>query len=48
MVDRSLVYTAITRATDLAVMIGNEQVLREVLERETHANCRETALGLIF
>lgn len=45
LLDRSLVYTAITRATDLAVMVGNEQVLREALEREAHADRRETALG---
>jgi exodeoxyribonuclease V alpha subunit len=44
LLDRSLVYTAITRATDLAVMVGNAQVLRDALEREAHADRRETAL----
>jgi exodeoxyribonuclease V alpha subunit len=48
LLDRSLVYTAITRATDLAVMVGNEQVLREALEHVAHADRRETALSALM
>ena len=33
LLDRSLVYTAITRATDLAVLVGDPEVLRNSLER---------------
>lgn len=48
LLDRSLVYTAITRATDLAVMVGAGEVLRQALERDAHAERRETALGLLL
>lgn len=44
LLDRSLVYTAIARATDLAATVGAGEVLRQVLERDAHAE-RETALG---
>ncbi|WP_271565893.1 AAA family ATPase [Bradyrhizobium sp. CCBAU 11386] len=46
LLDRSLVYTAVTRATDLAVMVGDSEVLKQALRREAHAERRETALGL--
>jgi exodeoxyribonuclease V alpha subunit len=45
LLDRSLVYTAITRATDLAVMVGSDETLRRALERDAHAERRETALA---
>lgn len=48
LLDRSLVYTAITRATDLAVMVGDAGVIREALGRSTHAERRETALGVMI
>lgn len=48
LLDRSLVYTAITRATDLAVMVGAGETLRQALERDAHAERRETALGLLM
>ncbi|MBR0910168.1 AAA family ATPase [Bradyrhizobium japonicum] len=48
LLDRSLVYTAITRATDLAVMVGAGEVLRQALERDTHADRRETALEALI
>lgn len=48
LLDRSLVYTAITRATDLAVMVGDSEVLRQALERDAHAERRETALGALL
>lgn len=44
LLDRSLVYTAITRAVDLAVLIGNRDVLKRALERPPHTDRRETAL----
>lgn len=48
LLDRSLVYTAITRATDLAVMVGAGEMLRQALERDAHSERRETALGLLL
>lgn len=48
LLDRSLVYTAITRATDLAVLVGDREVLRSCLERSAHAERRETALCRMF
>ncbi|MHC2279884.1 exodeoxyribonuclease V alpha subunit [Bradyrhizobium diazoefficiens] len=48
LLDRSLIYTAITRATDLAVMVGAGETLRQALERDAHADRRETALGLLM
>jgi hypothetical protein len=45
LLDRSLVYTAIRRATDLAVIVGDARIVREALGRSTHAERRETALG---
>jgi exodeoxyribonuclease V alpha subunit len=48
LMDRSLVYTAITRATDLAVMVGDSETLRQALERDAHAERRETALRLLM
>jgi exodeoxyribonuclease V alpha subunit len=48
LLDRSLVYTAITRATDLAVMVGAGEVLRQALQRDAHAERRETAFGLLM
>lgn len=48
LLDRSLVYTAITRATDLAVMVGDPAVLRQALGRDAHAERRETALGRLM
>jgi exodeoxyribonuclease V alpha subunit len=48
LLDRSLVYTAVTRATVFAVLIGNREVLRNCLERKSHAERRETALGRLF
>ena len=38
LLDRSLVYTAITRATDLAVLVGASETLRQALERDAHAS----------
>ncbi|MHC2415697.1 ATP-dependent exoDNAse (exonuclease V) alpha subunit [Bradyrhizobium diazoefficiens] len=46
--DRSLVYTAITRATNLAVMVGAGDILRQALERDAHAERRDTALGTML
>jgi exodeoxyribonuclease V alpha subunit len=48
LLDRSLIYTAVTRATDLAVMVGDGEVLRQALQRDAHAERRETALGLLM
>lgn len=48
LLDRSLVYTAITRATDLAVMVGAGEVLRAALELDAHAERRETAIGALL
>jgi exodeoxyribonuclease V alpha subunit len=48
LLDQSLVYTAITRATDLAVLVGDGEVLRRCLERRAHAERRETALRRLF
>lgn len=48
LLDRSLVYTAITRATDLAVMVGAGETLQQALEKVAHAERRETALGLLM
>jgi exodeoxyribonuclease V alpha subunit len=48
LLDRSLVYTAITRATDLAVMVGDGNLLREVLPRDSHVEKRETALSALL
>ena len=48
LLDRSLVYTAIARATDLAVMVGAGETLRQALERDAHAERRETALARLF
>ena len=48
LLDRSLVYTAITRATDLAVMVGASETLRQALEQDAHAERRETALGCLM
>lgn len=48
LLDRSLVYTAITRATDLAVVVGDADLLRQALERTSHADRRETALCQMF
>lgn len=48
LLDRSLVYTAITRATDLAAMVGAGETLRQALERDAHAERRETALGRLL
>ncbi|MEY9185043.1 exodeoxyribonuclease V alpha subunit [Bradyrhizobium sp. USDA 326] len=48
LLDRSLVYTAITRAKDSAVLIGDGKMLRQVLERESHVENRQTALSRIL
>ncbi len=48
LLDRSLVYTAITRARDLAVLVGDAGVLRQALENTSHADRRETALCQMF
>ena len=48
LLDRSLVYTAITRATNLAVMVGAGDILRQALERDAHAERRDTALGTML
>jgi exodeoxyribonuclease V alpha subunit len=48
LLDRSLIYTAITRATDLAVMVGDRGVLQQVLGRDSHVEKRETALSRIL
>jgi exodeoxyribonuclease V alpha subunit len=48
LLDRSLVYTAITRATDLAVLVGDAAILRRALEKTAHADRRETALRQMF
>jgi exodeoxyribonuclease V alpha subunit len=46
LLDRSLVYTAVTRAVDLAVLIGPVAVLSKAVAREQAADRREVALGL--
>jgi exodeoxyribonuclease V alpha subunit len=46
LLDRSLVYTALTRAVDLAVLIGPAEVLSKAVAREQAANRREVALPL--
>ncbi|MDF0522245.1 AAA family ATPase [Bradyrhizobium yuanmingense] len=48
LLDRSPVYTAITRATDLTVMVGAGETLRQALERDARAERRETALGTLL
>lgn len=48
LLDRSLAYTAITRATDFAVLVGSAEVLKEALGRDAHADRRSTALGALF
>jgi exodeoxyribonuclease V alpha subunit len=48
LLDRPLVYTAVTRATNLAVMVGDAGVVREALRRSSQAERRETALGLLL
>jgi exodeoxyribonuclease V alpha subunit len=45
LLDRSLVYTAITRAVDLAVLVGGTATLRTALENDSHAARRETCLA---
>ncbi|NEV78005.1 ATP-binding domain-containing protein [Rhodopseudomonas sp. BR0C11] len=44
LLDRSLIYTAVTRAVDLTVLVGDSSVLRAALERGSHAGSRETYL----
>ncbi|MCL6284269.1 ATP-dependent RecD-like DNA helicase [Ruegeria sp. 2012CJ41-6] len=43
-VDRSMIYTAITRATEQVVLIGDFEVLRVAIEGQTAANRRQTAM----
>ncbi|MFK4507438.1 AAA family ATPase [Bradyrhizobium daqingense] len=48
LLDRSLIYTAISRAKDSAVLVGASEVLQQSLERDAHAGRRETALALLM
>jgi exodeoxyribonuclease V alpha subunit len=48
LLDRALVYTAITRARDSAVLLGDVEMLRQVLLRESHVEKRQTALSRIL
>jgi exodeoxyribonuclease V alpha subunit len=43
--DRSLIYTALTRATDRVVLIGREAVLRAAVQQIAAADRRETGFG---
>ncbi|MGO4513834.1 ATP-binding domain-containing protein [Bradyrhizobium sp. 2TAF36] len=48
LLDRSLFYTAITRATDLAIMVGDCEILRQAREQGAHAEPRATALASLY
>jgi exodeoxyribonuclease V alpha subunit len=48
LLDRALVYTAITRARDSAVLLGDREMLSQVLKRESHVENRETALSRLL
>jgi exodeoxyribonuclease V alpha subunit len=48
LLDRSFVYTAITRAVDLAIVIADPDVLRDAVARPAHAERRDTALLQFF
>ncbi|WP_282152015.1 AAA family ATPase [Ruegeria atlantica] len=43
-VDRSMIYTAITRASEQVVLVGDFEALRAAVEGQTAANRRETAI----
>ncbi len=45
LLDRSLIYTALTRAVDMAVLVGPEAVLHRAVAREQAADRREVALA---
>lgn len=45
LLDRSLVYTALTRATDRVVLIGEADVLADAVRQVSAANRRETGLS---
>ncbi|HML44358.1 MAG TPA: AAA family ATPase [Hyphomicrobium zavarzinii] len=45
LLDRSLIYTAVTRATDRVVLIGEADVLAEAVRQPSAAGRRETGLG---
>jgi exodeoxyribonuclease V alpha subunit len=48
LLDRALVYTAITRARDSAVLLGDREMLSQVLKRASHVENRETALSRLL
>lgn len=43
--DRSLIYTALTRATERVVLVGRETVLRTAVQQSAAADRRETGFG---
>lgn len=44
--DRSLIYTAITRASEQVVIVGDPEVLRKAVEEEPVASRRVVGLGV--
>jgi exodeoxyribonuclease V alpha subunit len=48
LLDRSLIYTGVTRAIDLAVMIGSPSVLGPAIAQEQFASRREVGIDALL
>lgn len=48
MLDRTLIYTAVTRAQGQVVLVGDPAAAKSAVEREPHVNKRQVALDLLL